>query len=121
MLPPKSEHVPRIAQRTAQWADHLTDTAIAYAPGEGFAQPVCSATRYGAGLLSEFYGLYVLDIGQGTGVAQRLFQDRAARRPFTALVISENTRAVRFTSQRGATAETRTTVMENDEYQRKRL
>lgn len=88
-----------VETRMQQWAHQITtDSTIAYAPGLGFAQSgrQRDATLKALGYPSEIYALYILDDAKGTGLGQALFDAVRPSDAFTALVIAQNARAMRF-------------------------
>lgn len=93
------------AVRLAQWQDQIArgTSRIAVAPDLGFAQ--VGPQRDDAlrdEWPEELYALYVLRRAHGSGLAQALLAATAGDRPFTALVLDGNDRALAFYRKTGA-------------------
>ena len=92
--------------RLAQWEAQIAAgaTRIVVAPELGFAQagPQRDAAR-AENWPRELYALYLLDQGKGTGLGAALLAAAMAddARPFTAMVLEPNLRALRFYEKTG--------------------
>lgn len=94
------------AFRYRQWQGNLTRgvSRVAIAADVGFAEVGPQRENdLAEAWPEELYALYVLKAAQGTGLGHALLASVAGRRPFTALALDGNHRALAFYRKTGAT------------------